>query len=66
MENFVTRTIRGGAAGKVICDAIKTAEITYLDQGGNVILTQPLGSVSPGGTIECKVPKPEDVSIVIG
>jgi hypothetical protein len=46
--------------GKVICDRIKTAEIRYLDEYGNAILTHDIGLVKPGGQIIAMIPTPED------
>ena len=61
----MARRITGGTPGKVICDAIYKAEITYRDQAGNALFTQEVGLVTSGGTIQCKIPEPKDISIII-
>jgi hypothetical protein len=53
-------------AGKVICDSIKSAEIVYKDENGQVIVTVPIGKVSSGDQIKAKVPEPDDLWITLG
>lgn len=53
------------AAGNVICEAIKSADIVYKDKDGAELLVVPLGFVSSGGEIKTMVPVPENISILI-
>lgn len=46
--------------GKAICDMIHSAEIRYLNFAGEFVYSQHIGRVSPGDTIEVKVPTPAE------
>lgn len=51
-------------AGKIISDSIRTAEIVYKDDSDQVVFTEYLGRVSPGYTINVKVPEAGDFTLI--
>lgn len=56
------KALSAGAA-KIISNSIRTAEIVYKDDNGQMVFTHDLGKVSPGYTINAKVPEPGDFTI---
>jgi hypothetical protein len=54
------------ALGRVISQAVETAEVVYKDKGGNELFRVPiLGKVNPGDKITTQVPAPEDFTVMV-